>query len=204
MIDPLRLLAAFLLAYLLAGFCAAYYLVRWKTGTDIRSIHSCTAGARNAGRVLGKYGFFVVLFIDMAKGALAVWLSEQIAPQGEIWQSSARMLALLGALLGHRYPLQLGFRGGKSVAVGIGAITYIEPLIALGLLILATILFLATARNTRIPMLTGALLPVAVWFFSDDKIHLVGLTLAAVLILFFHRAYITNYLKNLTKQQYEN
>jgi len=200
----LRLVGATLLSYFLGGFCAAYYLVRWKTGTDIRTIHSGTAGARNAGRVLGKTGFLAALVLDMAKGALAVCLAQVIAPEGAPWPSYARMLALMGAVLGHRFPLQLGFRGGKSVAVGIGAIACIEPLIALGLAALAGCLFLVTARNTRIPMLAGALLPVAVWVFSDDSIHQAGLTLAAALILFFHRRYIARFLKNLRRQQHEN
>jgi len=202
--EALRLVAATVQAYLLGGFCAAYYLVRWKTGADIRAIHSGTAGARNAGRVLGKFGFLVVLVLDMAKGALAVWLAQVIAPETGSWPSVARMLALVGAVLGHRYPLQLDFRGGKSVAVGIGAITCIEPLIALGLAALAGFLFLATSRNKRIPLLAGALLPPAVWVFSDDLIHQAGLTLAAALILFFHRRYITLYLKNLKRRPHEN
>jgi glycerol-3-phosphate acyltransferase PlsY len=56
-------------AYLLGCFAIGYYLVRARTGKDIREIGSGSTGARNVGRVLGKPGFVLTAFGDFGKGA---------------------------------------------------------------------------------------------------------------------------------------
>ena len=60
------------LAYALGSQCAGYYLVRWHTGRDVRQTGSASAGARNAGRLLGPGGFVLVLTFDLLKGVTAV------------------------------------------------------------------------------------------------------------------------------------
>ena len=59
-------------AYLLGCFATGYYLVRARTGRDIREIESGSTGTSNVGRVLGKSGYLLTVLGDMAKGALAV------------------------------------------------------------------------------------------------------------------------------------
>ena len=60
-------------AYVLGCFATGYYLVRARTGRDIREIESGNIGARNVSSVLGKAGFFLTVLGDVAKGVLAVW-----------------------------------------------------------------------------------------------------------------------------------
>ena len=60
------------LAYALGSLCAGYYLVRWRTGRDVRLTGSTSAGARNAGRLLGPGAFVLVLALDLLKGIAAV------------------------------------------------------------------------------------------------------------------------------------
>ena len=62
-----------LAAYGLGCLTTGYYLVRLRTGQDIRGLGSGSVGARNVGRILGKSGFFITLAGDSGKGALAVW-----------------------------------------------------------------------------------------------------------------------------------
>ncbi len=113
---------AVLASYLLGGFCAAYYVVRLARSADIRTLGSGTAGARNAGRLLGAPGFLLTLLLDAAKGALAVWVTTRLVPGP--WPAS---LALIAVVAGHVWPLQLGWRGGKGVATALGGLAVWIP-----------------------------------------------------------------------------
>lgn len=105
----------FILAYFLSGFNAGYYVVRWKTGKDIREHYSQATGAKNVGRVLGKRGFYVTFFGDFFKGYFLIFLASSILvePQFVPW-------ILIALILGHVYPCQLNFKGGKGIAVFMG------------------------------------------------------------------------------------
>jgi glycerol-3-phosphate acyltransferase PlsY len=126
--DALVSASAVLASYLLGGFCAAYYLVRVARSSDIRSLGSGNAGARNAGRILGAPGFVLTLLLDAAKGALAVLATARLAPG--IWPAT---LALLAVVAGHIWPAQLGFRGGKGLATLLGGLAAWVPVAALGM-----------------------------------------------------------------------
>ena len=71
-------------AYLLGCFATGYYLVRARTGHDLRKSESGSVGARNAGRVLGKTGFVVTLLGDFGKGALAVWIARELTEDNHL------------------------------------------------------------------------------------------------------------------------
>src|ERR1035441_2499722 len=62
-----------LAAYALGCFTTGYYLVRWRTGQDVREVGSGSVGARNVGRLLGRQGFLATMLCDFGKGMLAVW-----------------------------------------------------------------------------------------------------------------------------------
>jgi acyl-phosphate glycerol 3-phosphate acyltransferase len=114
-------------SYLLGGFCAAYYVVRMARSTDIRTLGSGNAGARNAGRLLGAPGFLVTLLLDAAKGAVAVWVTARLVPGP--WPET---LSLLAVVAGHIWPAQLGWRGGKGIATALGGLVAWLPTVGLG------------------------------------------------------------------------
>src|SRR4051812_7664587 len=91
------------LAYGLGCINAAYYLVRWHDGRDIRMLGSGNAGARNMGRAFGRSAFALVFLLDAAKGLLAV--SAALA-----WAPTMAPLAAVVVTLGHVFPAQLGWR----------------------------------------------------------------------------------------------
>ena len=113
-------------AYLLGCFAIGYYLVRARTGKDIREIESGSTGARNVGRVLGKPGFVLTAFGDFGKGVLAVWSARE-------WTNNNHLaaLAMLAVVAGHLWPAQLRFRGGKGVATSFGALLVFDYRVAL-------------------------------------------------------------------------
>jgi glycerol-3-phosphate acyltransferase PlsY len=135
-------------AYLLGSFPTGYLLGRWLKGIDIREEGSGSTGATNVLRVLGKGPGAVVLGIDVLKGALAIlgvgWVYSQSGsatlaaqvPGIEIitWQPWMTILAGMAALLGHSKPIWLNFRGGKSVASGLGILFALDWRVALACL----------------------------------------------------------------------
>jgi glycerol-3-phosphate acyltransferase PlsY len=114
MVDSKDILAVFL-SYAIGCVSTGYYLTRLWTGTDIRTIGSGAAGARNVGRLLGGVGFVITFSGDFAKGLAAVWVASMLTHQH--WVITASLLAVV---IGHIWPVQLGFRGGKGVATALG------------------------------------------------------------------------------------
>jgi glycerol-3-phosphate acyltransferase PlsY len=110
-VSPLTALGVLAAGYALGCFSTGYYLVRNRTGMDIRELGSGSTGARNAGRVLGRQGFWLTMGGDMVKGGLTVWLTLALTGNYRL-----ALLALLAVVAGHVWPAQLGFRGGKGVS----------------------------------------------------------------------------------------
>ena len=169
-------------AYALGCVAGGYYLVRWTTGLDMRRIGSGSVGARNVSSVLGAKGFLATLAWDVAKGTLAVWAAGRLTGDPRM-----EAIAWVAVLLGHLWPVQLGFRGGKGVATSLGGLLVYEPqlLLALGLLFLPP---WALLRRTILPgMIAYALLPAASWFLDHGPVRVAVVALVSALVLFAHR-----------------
>jgi glycerol-3-phosphate acyltransferase PlsY len=119
---------ACLIAYLLGCVSTGYYLVRWRRGVDIRGVGSGTTGAFNVARLLQGPGFVLTLRGDLLKGGLALMLAKWLG-----LDRFAQMLAMLAVVLGHDFPLQLGFRGGNGLATATGALVVLDPRLTLAL-----------------------------------------------------------------------
>lgn len=111
--------AAFALGYLLGAIPFGLLLTRLAGLGDIRAIGSGNIGATNVLRT-GRRGLAAAtLALDAAKGAAAVLLADRVLAPGI---AEAAWLAGLGAVIGHVFPLWLGFRGGKGVATALGVL----------------------------------------------------------------------------------
>jgi acyl phosphate:glycerol-3-phosphate acyltransferase len=177
-----RLAAALVLGYAAGCFNTGYYLVRTRTGRDLRAEGSGTAGATNTGRLLGRWGFAVALAGDLVKGALVVALARWLGGDGP---ASA---AVVGVVLGHVYPAQLAFRGGKGLATAFGAGLVLVPIPALIAGGIAAAL-LALTRRRVLSALTGvASAPVSALVLHGAGPVPAGLAVAATIILIRHAA----------------
>src|ERR1035437_5980384 len=107
---------AFVLGYLLGSIPFGLILAKLAGTQDLRSIGSGNIGATNVLRTGNKGLAAATLICDMLKGTAAVLIS------GYYGGPNAAMLAALGAVLGHLFPVWLGFKGGKGVAVYIGVL----------------------------------------------------------------------------------
>jgi glycerol-3-phosphate acyltransferase PlsY len=111
------------IAYLLGSVPFGYLIVKERSGVDLRSVGSGNVGATNVLRVAGKGPAVAVLLMDMAKGCFPVLLGRVLDVAPEILAAVA-----VAAVLGHVFPLFLGFRGGKGVATAVGAFLALAPL----------------------------------------------------------------------------
>jgi len=179
-------IAVVLAAYLMGGCMPGYWLVRWRTGRDVRDQGSGGTGATNAGRALGRSGFMVVMVLDCLKGALAVALARW-QQQPELWLYAAAVAAIIG----HVWPIQLGFRGGKGIATLLGAWLALAPWALLPCLILAVIVILIVRRFTLAGLAGLSVLPAATWWAAgDSRIAALGALCALILILYAHRDHL--------------
>lgn len=137
----LRFVALLGAAYLLGSVPFSFFVARWFGVKDVRQVGSGNVGATNVMRSAGKGPGLLALVLDASKGAAAAWLAGLIEPEGSIIPP----LAAAAAVVGHMYPVWLGFRGGKGVATGFGAFVPLAPAATAG----SFVVFAVTTALTR-------------------------------------------------------
>ena len=178
-----REIALIAAAYALGCLSTGYYLVRLRSGADVRSMGSGNIGARNVGRVAGKWGLAITLVGDTAKGAAPV--AAALLLDMEPW---AVMAVLLATVAGHLWPAQLGFRGGKGLATTMGAVLVLDFRLVLAAFAVAGIAWLIT-RNSTVGGLAAVLLaPLAALVAGHDPVTTGALAVLAAAIMFSHRS----------------
>ena len=178
-------------AYLLGSIPFGLLLGKLFGAKDVRKAGSGNIGATNVARVAGPLAGILTLLLDAAKGAFAVVLAARLSDQSSTWM----MIAGLCALIGHCFPIWLGFRGGKGVATAAGVFGALCPPAFLG----AIILFLLVVAYWRFVSLgsisAAAAMPLLIYFFwaphhAPPYIVTFGSLAAAILIVYKHDANI--------------
>ena len=185
-----------IIAYLLGSVASAVWIGKIFYHLDVREFGSGNSGATNAFRVLGKPAGITVLLIDTAKGWLSVnmaYLLQYLDLTHYIPGTSPYVdlqLALgIAALLGHIFPIYVGFRGGKGIATLLGIILAIHPYAALYSLIVFVVVFLVTRYVSLSSMVASLSFPIVViWIFEATIPSLVIFSLLiAILVLITHQ-----------------
>jgi acyl phosphate:glycerol-3-phosphate acyltransferase len=196
LIAVLILVAAALLGYLLGSIPFGLVLTRLAGLGDIRQIGSGNIGATNVLRTGNKPLALATLLLDSGKGAVAALVALDLAGRvlGPDMAMTAAVLAAGGAMLGHSFPVWLGFKGGKGVATAIGVLLAVCWPVGL----LACLTWLAVAGLFRISSLSAltaiALSPLTGWWFGGPLVA--GLCLfIAILVFIRHEANIRRLLK---------
>src|SRR5882762_6536216 len=115
MTIPLTPVFIFLAGYFCGSIPFGLLLGELFGAKDVRKTGSGNIGATNVARSVGLSAGIMTLLLDAAKGAAPVWLARHYFPE----QASFQILAGLGALAGHCFPVWLKFRGGKGVATAV-------------------------------------------------------------------------------------
>jgi len=166
------LLAAFALGYALGSIPFGLLLIRAAGLGDIRKIGSGNIGATNVLRAGGKGLAAATLLLDAAKGLVAVLVARQFGLETAV-------AAAAGAVLGHMFPVWLGFKGGKGGATTLGAFLGLAwPVAAIGgglwLLIAVTLRYSSLAT-----LLATALAALSAWWLAPQPVAI----LASLLVL---------------------
>ncbi len=133
-------------AYFIAAIPTGVLVARVR-GVDLRATGSGNIGATNAGRVLGAKLGILVLVLDTFKAATPVWLAMSSWALGN-GPDAQLGLACVGfaAVLGHIFPIYLGFKGGKGVACALGVFLALDPAVALA----AVVIYLQSVWLSRV------------------------------------------------------
>jgi len=190
-----------LVAYAIGSIPFGYLIVRLRAGADVRETGSGGTGATNVSRRAGKLAGVLTLLLDAGKGAIATLLARNLVPPDDSLTLIV-LLAAFAAVVGHIFPVWLGFRGGKGVATATGVFLVLAPVA----LAIAGIVFAVVVLLTRYVSLASMLAVLAIPLFVWLRMRLgypaanfegflwLGVAVA-LLIVFAHRANISRLLK---------
>ena len=180
------------IAYLLGSIPFGYVLVRTFRLEDIRATGSGNIGATNVARSGAKGLGIATLLLDALKGCVAVWIAMYAEKYCGMTVPYLLALTALVAMLGHVFPVWLGFRGGKGVATALGvflALCWPAALCALGIFVGLVLL----TKYVSLGSVMGAIsMPFFVMYFAHvrDAATLVCVFACAVLVVVKHHANI--------------
>jgi len=191
-------LLIFVLSYLIGSIPSGYLVARSK-GIDIRQRGSSNIGAANVARVMGKKWGYLVGFCDFLKGFLAVKLGV-IAAYFPLSPVLGGVTAAIACILGHNYPIWLGFKGGKGIATSGGAVfALLPPLVFVSGGVVWVAVFLISRYTSLASIIAAVVLPIAVLLIvaktgADFWLLLAFSVLMAALAIWRHRGNIVRLL----------
>ncbi len=176
---PASGIVAVIIGYLLGSIPFAYIAGRLIKGVDIRQVGGRNVGTLNVMREIGTVAGLAVLLADMGKGALAVLIAQ--------WLDVSLIFVFvvgIAAVVGHSWPVFLGFKGGRGAAPAIGVLLALTPVESAICFAIGVVVILLTS-NFRLAIGVGlVILPLIIWLFGGE-ISLVIYPLALVLFLGF-------------------
>ena len=175
-------LAVVAFGYLAGSIPFAYLLARRRRGVDLRYVGSGNVGAANVMRTSGVLDAVLVALLDAAKGAVAVLVAQRLSAE-----PATPVAGGLASIMGHVYPVWLGFRGGKGVATAAGAFAVLTP-VAVAIAGATFALAIAVTRYVSMGSVAAAITLAATAAALDVSAAIaVGAVIAAVIIIHRHR-----------------
>ncbi|MBC8160887.1 MAG: glycerol-3-phosphate 1-O-acyltransferase PlsY [Roseiflexaceae bacterium] len=170
----------------LAGSIPFSFIVARARGVDLRTVGSGNVGGSNVWRNVGFGPFVLAAGGDLLKGTLPTLAAMQLG-----LPPLAVVLTGVGAILGHTFPVWLGFKGGKAVATSGGVILALSPLLLLIAFLTWAVVF-AIARMSSVASLTASLVVAisATIFYlrgTFDLTYTLFVWLAIAAIFYLHR-----------------
>ena len=178
----------FVVAYLLGSVPTAYLAGRWFGGVDLREVGTGNVGSSNVLHIVSKWVALPVLLFDVGKGALAVLIANLLGLG--IGMQAATGVA---AVIGHNWPIFLGFKGGRGIATSLGVVLALAPLVGVIILVLSY-LFAPFRQHGLGVCIAVSLLPFVGWFLAKplgiEERGPLTLGFAAITIVAFARRLI--------------
>lgn len=162
--------------YLLGSIPVAWLLTKWATGRDLRQLGSGNVGVMNTALSAARWVGALVFLCEIGKGVLAVFIPRSVG-EAEIITG----LLVIAVVVGTRWPVWLGFKGGRGNTAGMAALLLIswQALASvLGIWVLTRLLLSSSFKATRIAL---AMLPIITWAITRSGWYtLMGLGLALI------------------------
>ena len=176
------------IAYLLGSIPFGYLLVRFVRHEDIRTVGSGNIGATNVLRSGSKGLGIATLLLDLLKAYVAVLFARHLAPANY----DLAVGAAVAAVLGHVFPVWLGFRGGKGVASALGVFLALVPMAALVSLAVFVVVVLLSRYVSLASILGAAVMPIAGIALAPVRSPMVigGFIFLSLLVIVKHQANI--------------
>jgi glycerol-3-phosphate acyltransferase PlsY len=182
-------------AYLCGSIPFGLLIARAKTGKDVRAVGSGNIGATNVARAAGKGAAAATLLLDAMKGLAPVLWSRKLAdPTPFAGHDGLAAACAVAAVLGHCFPVWLGFRGGKGVATGLGVSLGLSWTAALAGALTWLVLY-KLLRISSVGSLAGALATLAVAACVASVPVVAGLAVVAAIILVRHQGNLRRLLR---------
>jgi glycerol-3-phosphate acyltransferase PlsY len=172
------------LAYLLGSIPFGYLLVKIFRHQDIRATGSGNIGATNVLRSGAKGLGIATLLLDCGKAFLAVKIAQHLAPGNY----DLAVVAAVAAILGHVFPIWLGFRGGKGVASALGVFLALSPAATGFTFAIFLVVFLMTRYVSLSSIIGSAFFPIFGLYFVPQRTPIVvaGFFFIPLLIIVKH------------------
>ena len=181
-----KMILTVVIGYLLGSISTGVVISKYFAKTDIRTQGSGNAGTTNMLRILGRRLALFTFIGDMLKGIIAVFIGKALVG-GDL----GGVLGVLGAVLGHYYPLYFGFKGGKGIATSFGSLLFVFPLEALLAFAVFLILVAATHYVSLGSVVAAFTLPALLFFTHGDNMTVCVITACiGVSVIWRHRANI--------------
>lgn len=190
--NLLSILIVIVAGYLLGSISTGVVLSRLFAKTDIRSQGSGNAGTTNMLRVLGRKMALLTFIGDMLKGIIAVFIGKWLIG-GEL----GGLLGVVGAVLGHYYPLYFGFKGGKGIATSFGSLLFVFPVQAL-LAFAVFLILVAVTHYVSVGSIAAAItlpLLIVITRFQEPTLWIITVCIGAS-VVWRHRANIKRLLNH--------
>ena len=184
--NLLSILIVIVAGYLLGSISTGVVLSRLFAKIDIRSQGSGNAGTTNMLRVLGRKMALLTFIGDMLKGIIAVFIGKWLIG-GEL----GGLLGVVGAVLGHYYPLYFGFKGGKGIATSFGSLLFVFPVQAL-LAFAVFLILVAVTHYVSVGSIAAAItlpLLIVITHFQEPTLWIITVCIGAS-VVWRHRANI--------------
>ena len=187
-------LAVIVISYLLGCICFAYYLSSIVHKEDIRGIGSGNPGSSNIGRQFGFLWFIAVLLLDGLKGFIVVIFVNYF--DFDIWVKSVSMVVVI---IGHVWPVQLSFKGGKGLATVMGVALGFNYIIVLGCAVIAGLFYLLISKSNAGLIISVFFGPIFVWVLGYSIEEVITFMIMAAFVIFAHRNNISSFLNSTFK-----
>lgn len=188
----IQILPAVILAYLIGSVPTSVWIGRIFYKVDVRTKGSGNAGATNTIRVLGYKAGIPVLIFDVFKGWLAVYIANFFFINTGKFpdETDLKIILAITAVLGHVFPVYVGFKGGKGIATLLGVGIALFPLAALFAVIIFTITLIISAYVSLSSIIAAITFPIVEILIlgHNEYLSLICLAIAvAVFVPITHR-----------------